>query len=234
MVVCLVLLGACERQGQPQLWRVPKVGARGSGFLQFTANIQGPDGAPHTIKNLNEFTSETLVLDGDFPTRMRMTIVRHESALDGVAKPGITGTFEMDTTGDTVEVTRAGGTLTPEEREFFKSSKPPPSRASTAASKRFLQQSFKVGQVHTLTADEITGIGFGMTSVELTVTDVNATQVMFKIKTTGDMSGLNATMNAAGTLRMFQGGRELAQDGEILRDGKRIGDLHIEQRSRAL
>jgi hypothetical protein len=235
MILCLVLLGACEREGQPRLWRAPKVGDRGSAVFAFTANLEGPDGKAHTLTHRNEFTSSLLALDAEFPTKVRMTFVRNEAVFDGVAKPGISGSFEVTTTGDVVDVTRVDGrTLTPEERAFFTSTHRP-SRTTTAAGKRFAQQSFKVGQVIVLTPDEIIGLGFGMSSIELTVTEVTSTQVVFKIKSSGEMAGMSGSMmNSAGTLRMFEGGRELAQDGEVFQDGKHMGTVHVELRSRAL
>jgi hypothetical protein len=233
LVLGVLLLVACEREGQPTLWRAPKVGDRGTGRFEYTAKIVGPDGATHVLTDTSEFTSELMELDGDFATKMRMTIAHQNHALDGVAKTGISGTFELTETPSKLEVVRVGGTLTEEERAFFTSGHHT-TRATTDAKKRFLRQTFRPGQVLVLTPDEIVGLGFGMKSVEVTVTEVSAKQVVFTIKSAGELSGLSGTLDATGTLRLFDGGRELVQDGEILRDGKHIGTLHVEQWAHSL
>jgi hypothetical protein len=234
MLPCLVLVGACERQGQPDLWRAPKVGDRGSASFSFTANIEGPDGRTHTIANRNNFNSELLALDGEFPTKIRMTIALNEGGMDGAVKPGVSGAFEVTHTGDALDVIHVGGApLTPEERAYFKSANPP-TRITTAASKRFLLQPFKVGQTLTLTHDEIIGLGFGMSSVELTVTEVTPARVVFTMKSVAELSGLGSTMQSTGTLRLSSSGRELAQDGEVLREGTHVGTVHVELHSRSL
>jgi hypothetical protein len=230
IALAVLLVVACEREGQPTLWRAPKVGDRSSGGFAYTAKIVGPDGATHTLTSQSEFTSEVLELDGDFTTRTRMTISRQNSTLDGVTKPGISGTFELTESAGGLEVTHVGGTLTDDERAFFTSGTRP-TRATTDAKKRFLRQTFKPGQVLVLTPDEIVGTGFGMTSVELKVTEVSAKQVAFEIKSAGELPGLSGTLDATGTLRLTEGGRELVQDGDISRDGKHVGTLHVEQRS---
>lgn len=231
VVFCLLLV-ACEREGSPTLWRAPKVGDRSSGGFEYTAKIVGPDGVTHTLTNQSDFTSEVLALDGDFTTKMRMTISRQNSVLDGVAKPGISGTFELTETPGGLEVTKVGGTLTDDERAFFNSGSRP-TRATTEAKKRFLRQSFKPGLVQSLTPDEIVGMGFGMKSIELTVTEVSPKQVVFTVTSTGMLGELGGMLDAKGTLRLTEGGRDLVQDGDISRDGKPVGTLHVEQRAHA-
>jgi len=229
----VLLLVACEREGTVSLWRAPKVGYKGSGGFTYTAKIVGPDGVTHTLTNQSEFTSEVLALDGDFTTRMRMMISRNGSTLDGVAKPGISGTFDLTETPSGLEVVHVGGSLTDDERAFFNSGTRP-TRATTEAKKRFLRQTFKPGQVLSLTPDEIVGMGFGMKSIELTVTAVSAKQVEFTVSSAGMLGELGGALDAKGTLRLTDGGRDLVQDGEILRDGKYVGTLHVEQRSHSL
>lgn len=233
LVLCALLLVGCEREGQPTLWRAPKVGERGSGRFEYTAKIVGPDGATHTLTSLSEFTSEIVELDGDFTTKMRMTIVKQGSTLDGTDKPGIAGTFELTETPTGLDVVHVGGTLTDEERAFFSTGKRP-TRATTEAKKQFLRKSFKPGQIHVLTPDEIAGMGFGMTSVELTVTEVRPTYVLFAVKSSGELFTPAGTLDAKGTLRLTEGGREMVQDGEVSRDGTHVGTLHVELRSHSL
>jgi len=115
----VLLLVACEREGTVSLWRAPKVGDKGSGGFEYTAKIVGPDGVTHTLTNQSEFTSEVLALDGDFTTRMRMMISRNGSTLDGVAKPGISGTFDLTETPSGLEVVHVGGPLTEHEQAFY-------------------------------------------------------------------------------------------------------------------
>jgi hypothetical protein len=234
LVAACVLLAGCERDGQPQLWRPPHVGDRSTGYLKFTANIEGPDGKTHALMNESEFTSEILAVDTEFPTTMRMTITKHGHSLDGTYTPGISGAFDMHNDGTKVDVTHAdGSTLSPAEQEFFKTTSPP-TRATSAAFRRFALQTFKPGQHLKLTQDEVIGLGFGPSEVDLTVSSVNADQITFGIKTVGKLDGIGAALEATGTMRVFRGGKELTQDGEVKRDGKRIGDLHVEQRSRPL
>ena len=233
-IAAVFLLVACERDGQPQLWRPPHVGDRSSGSLKFTSNLQGPDGRTHALMNESEFIGEILAVDDEFPTKMRMTITKHGHSLDGTYTPGISGVFDLTNDGAKIDVTHAdGGPLTPAEQEFFKSSSSP-TRATTAAFKHFALQTFKRGQQLHLTPDEVIGLGFGPSQVDLTVSAVNAEQITFGIKTAGTLDGIGATLEASGTLRVFRGGRDLTQDGEVKRDGTRIGDLHVEQRSRPL
>jgi hypothetical protein len=234
LLAAFLLFAACERDGQPQLWRPPHVGDRSSGYFMFTSNIQGPDGKSHALMNESEFTGEVLAVDNEFPTKMRMTVEKHGHSLDGVYMPGIFGSFELTNTGDKVEVTRTDGVaLSLEEQKFFETSTPP-TRATAAAYKHFALQTFKRGQHLKLTPDEVIGLGFGPSEVELTVSDVTRAQITFAIHNVAKLEGIGGTLEATGTLRVFPGGRDLTQQGEVKRDGKRIGDLHVEQRSRPL
>lgn len=230
-MLVVVLLVGCERQVQPKLWHAAKVGERRSAMQQFNATIDGPDGRKHTIESSVETTLETVAVDAEYPTRLRTTFIRHEVKFDGVAKPSMQGTFEITDSGaGAIDVTRVGGTITPDERAFFTGSWHG-SRSSFAAMKRFAQQSFKPGQKISMTPDEVAGLGLDMSSVDLTVKDVTGQAVVFQIESIGALPGLDATLKGAGTLRIFEGGRELAQDAELLRDSKPIGTLRITQRS---
>lgn len=234
-LIVLLLLASCERGGQPALWRAPKVGDRASGRFQFAATVADPDGRSHTLASVHEFTSETMAIDGELPTVIRMVIDRNERVHDGVSKPEFTGTFELTLKTDGIlEATRVGGTITEEERAFFANPKRRPSHATAAATKRFLRQRFEAGQTYALTPEAIMGLGLGMSSVELTVTEVTAANVVFQIKSTGELTDLGATLKATGTLRLFERGRELVQDGELFRGGKPIGTTHVELRSKTL
>lgn len=230
-MLVVVLLAGCERQAEPQLWHAPKVGERRSAVQQFNGTLEGPDGQKHTLERFIETTSETVAVDGEYPTRTRTTFVRDEGGLDGVAKPSMKGTFEVTDSGEGgINVTRVDGTIAPEERAFFTDSWHG-SRRAFAAMKRFARQSFKPGQRIRLTPDEIAGFGLGMSSVDLTVKDVTAQAVVFQIESVGELPGIDATLNATGTLRIFETGRELAQDAELVHDGKHIGTLRIILRS---
>jgi hypothetical protein len=195
--------------------------------MEISATVEG-----HTLTNLSELTSETLSLEVGYPNRRRVTFIRQEAVFDGAAQPTIAGTFEVGTKNGVLDIAKPGGSVTPTERAFFTGGSQP-TNASDVAYDRFLGRSFEVGQVFALTPDEIVGFGLKATSVELTVERVIATEVSFAIKLVGELPKLG-TVHAHGSLRVFEHGQELSQDGEIDRDGKPLGSMHLSRRVRAL
>jgi hypothetical protein len=231
----LASVASCERvdaRRQPQLWHASKVGDRGTGLTLYTATLQGPDGTSHTIDNHSEYASETLELDGDYPTRARMTFVRDDQTVDGVTKPGLSGTYEVTEKPDgTLDVARTDGPLDPAAREVIQKSHHG-SRTAMAAVRKLAQRIFEPGEVLNLSPDEVTGLGFGMSQVRLTVRSVTPTAVTFEMNNVAELPGVG-TLEASGTLTMTEHGRDLDQVGVVRYGGKQIGTVHIVQRSQS-
>lgn len=228
LLLALALASCTRSRRQPDLWRAPHVGDRGTGSTHYTATLRAPDGSELKLDNYSEYASESLAVDGEYPTRMRMTFVRDEHNVNGIAKSGLTGTYEITDDGDgSLAITRTDGPVSEEARKAIEGSHHQ-TRKTVAAAKALLQRTFKVGEGFDLTPDEVAGLGFGMSKVRLTPREVTPSHVSFQMDNVAELSGVG-TLKATGTLRITPTGRDLQQDGEVVVGGKQIGTVLIVQ-----
>jgi hypothetical protein len=206
------------------------VGDRGTGTTHYTATLRGPDGRSVTLDNYSEYSSESLAVDGDYPTKIRMTFVRDERKVNGIAKPGLTGTYETTENADgSLAIVRTDGPLSEDARKLIEDSHHQ-TRQAVAAAKNLMQRAFKEGEAFDLTPQEVAGLGFGMSQVRLTAREVTPSHVSFQMDNVAQLAGVG-TLKATGTLRLTAAGRDLHQDGEVVVGTNQIGTVQIVQHS---
>ncbi len=226
----LLGLGACERAvssvPNPLRWAPPRVGDRVDWTFDLQTEILERNGVKHVMTAHDEFSDEVLAVAGEQVTRYRTKAIVDRKSKDGVVQPPDLATLEATMTASGIAVSKNGAPVPVSGQD-----NPMPGARSVllgeAGRRSFDSRHFTVGERYRPTEGERLGLGFNTNAAELVVRAIDEDAIVFDLELASDVDDSHS-LDAKGTLRLSNVGRDLDQAGELMDGGRHAGTMHVQ------